>query len=163
MNKTKSEDIKTNYMEIIEFEISNNDNKEKYAFDIKCINEVFRFKKVTPLPCTPSFIIGIISFRGKILSVIDIRNFIGFTSESRDFNEVKQVVIVKVNDFEVGIAIDNVLGYRSILCEEIQQDVLTITNERKEFVIGITNNSTIVLDIKNIMLSEKIIINDSVF
>lgn len=32
-------------MEVIEFEISNNTNKEKYAFDIKYIDEVFRYKK----------------------------------------------------------------------------------------------------------------------
>ena len=150
-------------MEVIEFDISNNANKEKYAFDIKYIDEVFRYKKVTPLPCTPSFIIGIINFRGKILSVIDIRNFIGFTSDVIKFNEVREVIVVKVNEFEVGIAVDNILGYYSISFEEIQQTVLTITNERKEFFIGIAQNSTIVLDIKNIMLSEKIIVNDSVF
>lgn len=150
-------------MEVIEFEISNNDNKEKYAFDIKYVNEVFKYKKVTPLPCTPSFIIGIINFRGKILSVIDIRNFIGFTTDAKYFNEVRQVIVVKVNEFEVGIAVDNIVGYYSISSEEIQQTVLTITNEKKEFFVGIAQNSTIVLDIKNIMLSEKIIINDSVF
>jgi len=149
-------------MEVIEFEINSNDNKEKYAFDIRYINEVFRLNKVTPLPCTPSFVIGIINFRGKILSVIDIRNFIGFTNDTKDFNEVRQVIIVKINDFEFGISVDNILGYYSITAEEIQKTVLTITNERKEFFIGISKNSTVVLDIKNIILSEKIIVNDSV-
>lgn len=150
-------------MEVIEFEINSNDNKEKYAFDIRYINEVFRFKKVTPLPCTPSFVIGIMNFRGKILSVIDIRNFIGFTNDTKGFNEVRQVIIVKINDFEFGISVDNILGYYSISAEEIQKTVLTITNERKEFFIGIAKNSTIVLDIENIILSEKIIVNDNAF
>ena len=148
-------------MEVIEFEISNNDIKEKYAFDIKYINEVFKLKKITYLPCTPSFGIGIINFRGKILSVIDIRNFIGFTTDTKDFNEVRQVIVVKINDFEFGISVDNILGYYSITEEEVQKTVLTITNERKEFFIGIAKNNTVVLDIKNIILSEKIIVNDS--
>lgn len=146
-------------MEVIEFNVNN----EKYAFDIKHINEVFKPKKVTPLPCTPSFIIGIINFRGKILSVIDIRNFIGFTHDIKDFNEVRQVIIVKVNEFEVGILVDNVLGYYSISTEEIQKNVLTLTEDRKEFIVGIARNSTMIIDIKNVMLSEKIIVNDSVF
>lgn len=149
-------------MEVIEFEVSNNGNKEKYAFDIKYINEVFRVQKVTPLPCTPSFIIGIINFRGKILSVIDVGNFIGFTSDSKDFSEVRQVIIIKSNDLEFGISVDKIRGYYSINSEEIQQTVLTITNERKEFFVGIANNGTIILDIKNILLSEKIIVNDSI-
>lgn len=146
-------------MEVIEFNVNN----EKYAFDIKYINEVFKPKKVTPLPCTPSFIIGIINFRGKILSVIDIRNFIGFTHDIKDFNEVRQVIIVKVNEFEVGILVDNVLGYYSISAEEIQKNVLTLTEDRKEFIVGIARNRTMIIDIKNVMLSEKIIVNDSVF
>jgi purine-binding chemotaxis protein CheW len=150
-------------MEVIEFEVSNNSNKEKYAFDIKYINEVFRNKKVTPLPCTPSFIIGIINFRGKILSVIDIRNFLGFTNDTKESNEIRQVIIVKVNDLEVGIAVDNILGYYNIEPEEIQHTVLTITNERKEFFMGIGKSGTLLLHIKNIMLSEKIIVNDSSF
>ena len=147
-------------MEVIEFEIINNSNKEKYAFDIKYINEVFKSKKITPLPCTPSFVIGIINFRGKVLSLIDIRDFIGFTSETKDFNEVKEVVIVNFNDFEFGISVDNILGYYSIKEEEIQKTVLTITDQMKEFFIGISNDNTIILDIKNIILSEKIIVND---
>lgn len=146
-------------MEVIEFNVNN----EKYAFDIKYINEVFKPKKVTPLPCTPSFIIGIINFRGKILSVIDIRNFIGFTHDIKAFNEVRQVIIVKVNEFEVGILVDNVLGYYSISTVEIQKNVLTLTEDRKEFIVGIARNSTMIIDIKNVMLSEKIIVNDSAF
>lgn len=146
-------------MEVIEFNVNN----EKYAFNIKYINEVFKPKKVTPLPCTPSFIIGIINFRGKILSVVDIRNFIGFTHDIKDFNEVRQVIVVKVNDFEVGILVDNVLGYYSISVEEIQKNVLTLTEDRKEFIFGIARNSTMIVDIENIMLSEKIVVNDSVF
>lgn len=146
-------------MEVIEFNVNN----EKYAFNIKYINEVFKPKKVTPLPCTPSFIIGIINFRGKILSVVDIRNFIGFTHDIKDFNEVRQVIVVKVNDFEVGILVDNVLGYYSISVEEIQKNVLTLTEDRKEFIVGIARNSTMIVDIENVMLSEKIVVNDSVF
>ena len=146
-------------MEVIEFNINN----QKYAFDIKYINEVFRPKKVTPIPCTPSFVVGIINFRGKILSVIDIRNFIGFTSDTKDFSEVRQVIVVKINELEVGILVDNVLGYYSISLEEIQKNVLTLTEDRKEFIVGIARNSTMIIDIKNVMLSEKIIVNDSVF
>jgi Chemotaxis signal transduction protein len=161
MDKVKTEDIKAEALEIIEFEINNNANSEKYAFDIKYINEVFRNKTITPLPCTPSFIIGIMNCRGKILSVIDIRNFLGFTTDSKDLNDVKQIVVVRVNDLEVGIAVDKVLGYYTILLEELQENILTVTNDKREFFKGITKNSTIVLDIKNIMCSKKIIVEDN--
>lgn len=163
MEMVKEEDLKNECMEVIEFGISDNSNNGKYAFDIKCINEVFKVKKVTPLPCTPSFIIGIINYRGKILSVIDIRKFLGFSNEPKDFNDVEKVIIVKFNELEVGIAIDKVIGYYTISMGEIQKNILTIADERKEFIIGITTGGTLMLDIKSIMLSEKITINDSVY
>lgn len=161
MDKLKTEEAKAEALEIIEFEINNNTAVEKYAFDIKYINEVFRNKKITPLPCTPSFIIGIMNCRGKILSVIDLRNFLGFTTDIKDLNDVKQIVVVRVNDLEVGIAVDNILGYYTISLAELQENIFTVTNEMRAFFIGISKNNTIVLDIKNIMSSEKIIVDDN--
>ena len=149
-------------MEVIEFEIYNNSIQERYAFDIKYINEVFKNKKATNLPCTPAFIIGIVNYRGKILSVVDIRNFLGFTTMSKKINELKEVIIVRAEDLEFGIAADRILGYYSIEHDEIQQNVLTITDEKKDFFVGVSRKGTIVLNIKNIILSDRIIIDGTV-
>jgi purine-binding chemotaxis protein CheW len=150
-------------MEVIEFEVCNNSTKERYAFDIKYINEVFKNKKITNLPCSAAFVIGIINYRGKILSVVDIRSFLGFANTRKKANEIKEVIIVRAEDLEFGIAADGIVGYYIIEHDEIQQNVLTITDEKKEFFIGVSRKGTIVLNIKNIILSEKIIVDDTVF
>ena len=64
-------------MEIIEFALNTDNSVEKYAIEVLYVNEVYFVKRVTALPCIPPFIIGIMNFRGKIISVIDIRNFLG--------------------------------------------------------------------------------------
>lgn len=153
---------KTQQIEVLEFELDTDNYSEKYAIEIQYLNEVHSVKSVTKLPCTPSFIIGIINFRGKILSVIDIRNFLGFTTKRTEYDNVKKVIVVKVNELEVGIAADSILACNVIPLCEVQKNVLTIMDFKSGYFKGITKEGSIVLNIKNIMLDEKIIIDEEV-
>ncbi|MBI3302857.1 MAG: chemotaxis protein CheW [Deltaproteobacteria bacterium] len=47
---------------------------EKYAVEATYVREVYQLKQLTPLPCTPSFVLGIINVRGRILSVLYLLN-----------------------------------------------------------------------------------------
>lgn len=149
-------------IEIIEFLLNSDKSKEKYAIEVLYVDEVCSLKSITKLPCTPTFIIGIINFRGKIVSVIDIRNFLGFNFKSINCNDVKNVIVVKFNGIEFGIAADSILGCTKIPILEIQKDILPITNTKKHCFKGLTKEKSIVLNIKNIILDKKIIINEEV-
>lgn len=151
---------KVELVEILEFALNNDNSLVRYATEILYVNEVYSVKSVTLLPCTPSFIIGIINFRGKIISVIDIRNFLGFTSKKIDADTVNKIIVMKLNEIEVGIAVEEVIGCSKINLFELQKDVLTITNFKEEYFKGITKERTVVLDIKNILMDEKIIVNE---
>ena len=161
MTKSNKEK-KSKDVEILEFELNSDDFIQRYAIEIIYVNEVYSIKNVTILPCTPSFIVGIMNFRGKIISVIDIRNFMGFTVKKIDADNVKKVIVVNIDEIEVGIAIDDILGCRDIDLSEIQKNVLTITNSNTEYFKGVTKERSIVLDIKNIIINEKIIVNEDV-
>ena len=149
-------------IEILEFELNTDNSSEKYAIEVAYVNEVHSVKRVTKLPCTPSFIIGIMNFRGKIISAIDIRNFLGFSVGRIDADTVKKVIVIKVNDIEVGIIADGIIGCNKIPLAQIQKNVLTITNFKTDYFKGITKERSIILDIKNIMLDEKIIVDEEV-
>lgn len=151
---------KVELVEILEFALNDDNSTIRYATEILYVNEVYSVKSVTLLPCTPSFIIGIINFRGKIISVIDIRNFLGFTSKRIDADTVNKIIVMKLNEIEVGIAVEEVVGCSKINLFELQNDVLTITNFKEEYFKGITKERTIVLDMKNILMDEKIIVNE---
>ncbi|MBV7272423.1 chemotaxis protein CheW [Clostridiaceae bacterium UIB06] len=159
MEKAK---IEENYIEVLEFGVNTSECNEKYAVEIPYLVEVHSVKSVTKLPCTPAFIIGIINFRGKIISVIDIRNFLGFTTKLVEVDKVKKVIVVKVNDLELGIIADSILACNLISLSEIQKNVLAAMNFNSKYFKGITRAGSIVLDIKNIMLDEKIIVDEEV-
>ncbi|MEJ8554566.1 chemotaxis protein CheW [Tepidibacter sp. Z1-5] len=148
--------------EILEFVLNDDGSSQKYAVEVAYINEVYSIKNVTMLPCTPAFIVGIMNFRGKIISVIDIRNFLGFTMNKIDADNVKKVIVINMNEIELGIAVDEILGCKDIHLSEIQKNISTITNFNTYYFEGITKERSIVLDIKNIMMDEKIIVNEDV-
>ena len=56
-------------LDILEFRLA----YETYAIEMRWVAETYPLKELTPLPCTPSFVAGIINVRGRILSVLDIR------------------------------------------------------------------------------------------
>ncbi len=149
-------------IEVIQFLLNNGKNNEKYAIEILYVDEICSLKNIAKLPCTPNFVIGIMNFRGKIISTIDIRNFLGFTSKAIDCGDVKNVIVVKFNGIEVGIAADRILGCSKIPLLEIQKDVLAMINTKKEYFRGITKEKSVILHIKNIMLDEKIIVDEKV-
>ena len=153
---------KINNFQILEFVLENDNSMQKYAIEISYLNEVHTVKKVTTLPCTPSFIIGIVNFRGKIISVIDIRNFLGFTTHCMESDTVRKIIVVKVNELELGIAVDGILGCNEISLLEVQKNISSITSSKAAYFKGISKESCIILDIKNIILDEKIIVNEEV-
>jgi purine-binding chemotaxis protein CheW len=48
-------------------------DKEVYGTDIGLIQEVLEYRKVTPVPRTPNFMLGVINLRGNVVPVADLR------------------------------------------------------------------------------------------
>ncbi len=64
---------------------------EYFAVSVSKVLEVLEKQQITRVPKTPKHIMGIINFRGEILSVVDMRKKFGLTGSQ---NTGKQVVIV---------------------------------------------------------------------
>lgn len=48
-------------------------DNEVYGTDISQIQEVLEYRKVTPVPRTPDFLLGVINLRGRVVPVVDLR------------------------------------------------------------------------------------------
>jgi len=56
-------------VQFVTFQVGNED----CGIDIRCITEVIRPLKITPLPRMPEFIEGVINLRGTIIPIVDLR------------------------------------------------------------------------------------------
>lgn len=133
---------------------------ETYAIDTKYITEVINAPEITPVPCTPKFVLGIINVRGKILSVIDLNVFFGLPSDS--ISDTNTIIVLKHNDLKFGILTKRVLDSVEIELNALQKHVPNITDVLNNYMIGVSNDQDIVLDIKQLLENNDIIVNDEV-
>lgn len=144
------------YLEVLEFLLA----YERYAIETRYIREVYPMKELTVLPCTPSFLLGVINVRGQLLSVIDIKKF--FDLPEKGLTNLNRVIIVKKDKMELGILSDEIIGVRNIPYDGLQLSLPTLSGIRAEYLKGVTSERLIVLDVEKLLTDKKIIVNEEV-
>jgi purine-binding chemotaxis protein CheW len=141
-------------IEVVEFLLA----YEKYGIESSYIREIYPLRELTPMPCTPPFVLGIINVRGEIVSVIDMKKF--FDLPERGLTDMNKVIIVHNDRMEFGILADAILGARSILRDEIQAPLPTLTGTRAEYLTGVTKEPLIVLDAAKVLSARNLVVHE---
>jgi purine-binding chemotaxis protein CheW len=80
--------------------------EEEYGIEISGVQEIIRLPKVTKLPGNDDYILGIVNLRGKIISIVDLKQKLMLrTSEA---NDETRVIVVDLGDKSVGLVVDEV-------------------------------------------------------
>lgn len=143
-------------LELVEFLLAH----ERYAVESRYVREVYPLESLTPLPCTPAFVLGIVNIRGEILSVIDIKKF--FDLPEKGLTDLNKVIVLQSEDMLFGILADAVLGVRRIPVAEIQSSLPTLTGIREKYLKGVTPERAVVLDAEKLLTDETIIVQEQV-
>lgn len=144
------------YLEVAEFLLAH----ERYAIETRHIREVYSVTDLTPIPCTPPFVFGIINVRGEIVSVIDIKKF--FDLPEKGITDLNKAIILQSKDIEIGILVDAVLGVRNIFITELEGGLPTLTGIREEYLKGITKERQVILDAEKLLSDRRIIVDEKV-
>lgn len=142
-------------LEVVEFVVG----PEHYGIESCRIREIYPLNEFTPLPCTPSFVLGLINVRGQILSLIDIKKL--FDLPEKGLTNLNRVIIVHANHMEIGILADAILGVRSIAANDLYPALPTLTGIREQYLRGITKDSLVVLDVEKILSDKKILVDEA--
>jgi len=83
---------------------------EEYGVDILRVQEIKGWDKVTRIPNTPHYVLGVINLRGAVVPIIDLRRRFGL--EMIDFGPTTVIIVVRVGDASeqrtVGMVVDAV-------------------------------------------------------
>jgi purine-binding chemotaxis protein CheW len=103
--------------------------RERYCLGVLDVEEVVDWPRVTRVPLTPAFLMGLFNLRGSIVPVVDI----AFTEGRRADLSPKRVVVAAIpadgerGDVRIGIAADEVIGTYTttepLMVEEAPRDV----------------------------------------
>lgn len=143
-------------VELLEFRLA----QEKYALEARYVREVCPLKSLTPLPCTPPFVLGIVNVRGRIVPVLDLKKF--FDLPEQGLTDLHRIILVQGNDLELGLLADVIVGVRTIPVESLQPSLPTLTGIRAEYLKGVTADRLVVLELASVLTDPKIIVHDEV-
>ncbi len=143
-------------LEVLEFFLAH----ERYAVESQHVREVYPLENLTPLPCTPSFVLGIVNLRGEIVSVLDIKKF--FDLPERGLTDFNKVIVLQSGRMHFGILADTIAGVRRIPAAEIQPSLPALAGIREQYLKGITPDHTILLDAEKLLADEQIIVQEQV-
>ena len=137
---------------------------ENFGIDIQGVVEILKPQKLFKIPELPDFVSGVISVRGEIIPVIDMRIRFGITEKAGK----QRVVLIRLEENKVGLLVDNVTDIVEISEEKISKPPKLFKEFRAEFIKGLgqehscvgakpsnNNKVIIILDIKRILTSEE--------
>jgi purine-binding chemotaxis protein CheW len=141
-------------VDVIEFTMGG----ESYALELKYIREVYPIKDYTPLPCVPTFIMGLINIRRKVLSLIDLSPF--FDLPKAEQVEGRYAIVLERGDMEFAILTEGISKVCSIKSTDIQPALPSFTKVRQEFLKGITSEGIAILDAIKLLDFQPLIVNE---
>ncbi len=79
---------------------------EEYGVDILSVREIRGWSRVTRIPQTPAYVLGVLNLRGAIVPIMDLRLRFGLERES--YGDSTVVIIVAIAERLFGIVVDAV-------------------------------------------------------
>lgn len=143
-------------IELLEFRLA----QERYAIETNHVIEVYPLKNLTSIPGTPSFVLGVVNVRGRIIPVIDIKKF--FDLPDKGLTDLHRIILVSGNGLELGLLADSIVGVQTIPMHSLQVSLPTLTDIRSDYLKGVTAERLVVLDLIRILTDPRIIVHDEV-
>lgn len=136
---------------------------EEYGVEVQQVRSIERMQQITRVPQTPEFVKGIINLRGIVTPVIDLRTRFGLGQETR--TETTRIIIVAVDDMEVGLIVDAANDVIDIRQDAIEPPPEVVGGIKAAYVDGVAkleDRLLILLNLDKVLNSEEIMqLNES--
>ena len=123
--------------------------EEKYGLNILKVRELISFPEgLTRIPGMPDYIIGMFNLRGLVIPVMDLREKFKMSGEER--HEFSVIIIVEVENKNIGLTVDSVSDVIFVKEEDIQDTTDLAVNVDTKFIKGVAKTKdemVILLDI----------------
>lgn len=134
--------------ELISFAIGS----DQYGVDIMAVREIKGWSEITHLPKQPDYVRGVLNLRGVMVPIIDLR--CRFGQGLTEATPMHIVIIVQVEDMQVGLLADRVLDIVSFEPSQVQPVPRAAQSARIDFLSGlvtIEGGMIAIIDLHNLL------------
>jgi purine-binding chemotaxis protein CheW len=107
---------------------------EAYALPLSCVREIMRVPVITEVPRAPHEVLGIVSVRGQVTTLIDLRRKLRVAEAA--IGTRTRVLLVDQGDEILGLLCDRVLQVHRLSEEEVEM-ASVLGREASSYVMGI--------------------------
>jgi purine-binding chemotaxis protein CheW len=107
---------------------------ETYALPLAGVQEILKPPRITKVPRAPYEVLGIVSVRGRVTTVLDLRRRLRLHEAGMDKNT--RVLLVDAGDEIMGLLVDAVLQVYRLYEDEVEL-ASTLGGDMNEYVMGI--------------------------
>ncbi len=108
---------------------------EEYGVEVEKVKTIERMMPMTRVPKTYSFVKGVINLRGVVVPVIDLRGRFGLPEQ--EYTDNSRIVIIAVNEMEVGLIVDSANDVIDVDSDAIQDPPEIVGGVRAKYLQGV--------------------------
>jgi purine-binding chemotaxis protein CheW len=124
---------------------------EIYGINIMDIKEIIKPREVTEVPRAPTFVSGVLSLRGIIIPIIDMRVRLGLAREETTGKE--RIVVIRNNNSLSGLQVDEVTQVVQVPLDAVEAAPTVMDGIDRDFISGLGRSDgrlIIILNLENI-------------
>ncbi|MDD2736457.1 MAG: chemotaxis protein CheW [Desulfuromonadaceae bacterium] len=124
---------------------------EIYGINIMDIKEIIKQREVTEVPRAPAFVLGILSLRGTIIPIIDMRIRLDLARSEQTGKE--RVIVVKNKNSFSGLLVDEVIQVVRVKTDVFEAPPTVLDGINRDFISGIRRSDErmiIIVNVENI-------------
>ncbi len=108
---------------------------EWYAVRVEDVREIYQEYALTPIPCVPDYIQGVVNIRGEIISVTDIAMLMRLGRVS-GLIEMPAAIVVQNDDCATAMVVDEIGDIAEIATDGVEPPLSIIDKVQAEFIAG---------------------------
>lgn len=108
---------------------------EEYALDITRISEIIKPREYTDIPRVPEFVLGLISLRGVVVPVFDLR--LRFKLGQAHLTSASRIVVCKEGDVMAGLLVDSIKQVIKLTDDKIEPPPAVLSGVDRSLVEGV--------------------------
>jgi len=124
---------------------------ETYGINIMDLKEIIKPREVTEVPRAPLFISGVLSLRGTIIPIIDMRVRLGLARKEPTGKE--RIIVIRNNNSLSGLLVDEVIQVVQVELDAVEAAPTVLDGVDRDFISGLGRSDgrlIIILNLENI-------------
>lgn len=108
---------------------------EWYAVKVDDVREIYQEYSITPMPCVPEYILGVVSIRGEIVSVTDLAKMMGLGQVATG-GAIPPAIVIQNDMCSTSIVVDEIGDIADVPAGSVEPPISIIDRAQAEYIAG---------------------------